>query len=205
MKDPYCFVHKAANLTHNSKLPLLTPNVMAVFCQSLFAECYNLPKPWTLISRTMSINQRLGDLVGEWKGTNRLHTPWMPEPLKESDSRAAVRSKMNGQFLSIEYAWSFEGEKQEGMLILGCDPKSDAVQAVWTDSWHSKDVLMLCNGAIDDDERISVIGHYSVPENPDWGWRTEIVRGTDSFRYAMYNVSPDGVEEIAVETDFERA
>lgn len=112
---------------------------------------------------------------------------------------------MNGQFLSVEYTWAFEGEPQEGMLILGCDPKSDAVQAVWTDSWHSKDVLMLCNGSRTSDGVISVIGQYSVPDNPDWSWRTEIVaHDPNKFRYAMYNVSPEGDEEIAVETDFER-
>jgi hypothetical protein len=152
----------------------------------------------------MSINQALSDLVGAWRGTNRLHLPWLPEKLKESESRANVRSKMNGQFLSFEYTWSYEGEGQEGMLIIGCDPKSDEVQAVWTDSWHSKDVLMLCNGNVDPDGRVSVLGHYAVPEHPDWGWRTEITPGGNSFRYAMYNISPEGEEEIAVETDFTR-
>jgi len=112
---------------------------------------------------------------------------------------------MNGQFLSIEYTWSFEDQPQEGLLIIGCDPKSDAVQAVWTDSWHSKDVLMLCNGTRDKDGRISVFGQYAVPEQPDGGGRTEITHTPGGFRYAMYNVSPDGVEEIAVETDFEPA
>jgi hypothetical protein len=49
------------------------------------------------------------------------------------------------------------------------------------------------------------MGYYSVPNNPDWGWRSEIIPGEDSFRYAMFNVSPEGIEEIAVETDFARA
>ena len=153
----------------------------------------------------MSIDQRLYDLSGTWTGTNRLHTTWLEEKLKESPSTANVRSKMNGQFLSIEYTWSYEGKLQEGLLIVGSDPKSDAVQAVWTDSWHSKDVLMLCNGEINSGGGISVMGHYSVPDHPDWGWRTEVIPTEDGFRYAMYNVSPEGVEEIAVETDFVRA
>ena len=150
----------------------------------------------------MGLDQKLTGLVGEWKGTNRLHTPWMPVQLQESNSTASVRSKMNGQFLTIEYTWEYESKPQEGMLILGRDSKSDAVQAVWTDSWHSKDVLMLCNGSIDADGRISVVGSYAVPEHPDWGWRTEITPGENSFRYAMYNVTPEGEEDLAVETDF---
>lgn len=152
----------------------------------------------------MGADQKLSDLLGTWKGINRLYVPWMPENLKESESTAIVRSKMNGQFLSLEYTWAFDGNPQEGLLILGCDQKSDAVQAVWTDSWHSKGVLMLCNGEAGPDGRISVIGYYSVPNSPDWGWRTEIAPGGDGFRYAMYNVSPDAVEELAVETEFTR-
>jgi len=153
----------------------------------------------------MSVNQKLTDLVGSWKGTNRLYVPWMDEKIKESNSGAVVRSKMNGQFLSIEYTWTFDGEPQEGMLLLGCDPNSDAVQAVWTDSWHSKDVLMLCNGNSSDD-RISVTGSYAVPDNPDWYWRMEVAPGAgkDSFQFLMFNVSPEGIAEPAVETDFTR-
>jgi hypothetical protein len=101
------------------------------------------------------MSEKLLSLAGTWKGTNRLYVPWMTEKIKESDSTAAVRSKMNGQFLSIEYTWSFDGDLQEGLLILGCDAKSDAVQAVWTDSWHSKNVLMLCNGNVNKDGSIS--------------------------------------------------
>lgn len=153
----------------------------------------------------MSINQRLSSLSGAWKGTNRLYVPWLPEKLKESESKATVRSKMNGQFLSFEYTWSYGNEVQEGMLIMGCDPKSDAVQAVWTDSWHSKDILMLCNGSVDSEGRVSVFGNYAVPDHPDWGWRIDIAPSENSFRYVMYNVSPEGEEELAVETEFTRA
>lgn len=152
----------------------------------------------------MSLEKDLEKLVGEWKGTNRLHVPWKPVPLLESESKATVKAKMNGQFLSIGYTWAYEGVEQEGMLLLGSDPKSDTYQAVWTDSWHSKDVLMLCNGTRDANGSISLMGHYAVPDHPDWGWRTEIVPGSEGFRYVMYNVTPEGVEEIAVETAFVR-
>ena len=152
----------------------------------------------------MGVGEKLSDLVGTWKGTNRLHVPWMPEKLKQSESIAVIRSKMNGQFLYLEYTWAVDGDPQEGLLIVGCDQKSDAVQAVWTDSWHSKDVLMLCNGSVNPDGGISVTGYYSVSDNADWGWRTEITPRGDGFRYAMYNISPEEIEELAVETEFTR-
>jgi hypothetical protein len=153
----------------------------------------------------MKIDQKLSNLIGTWKGTNRLHTPWMPTKIHESESTALVRSKMNGQFLSIEYTWSYEGETQEGMFVIGCDPNSGEAEAVWTDSWHSKNVLMVCNGTVDDSGLISVKGRYTVPENPDWGWRTDILPAQGTFRYVMYNVTPEGVEDLAVETEFTRA
>jgi len=168
------------------------------------SECYTLAKPPQKITKHMSVGQKLSNLVGTWKGINRLHTPWMPKKIHESESTAVVRSKMNGQFLSIEYTWSYEGELQEGMLVIGCDAKSDAAQAVWTDSWHSKNVLMVCNGTADITGAISVTGSYAVPENPDWGWRTVITPNEESFSYAMYNVSPEGTEDLAVETEFSR-
>ena len=164
----------------------------------------NFSRNFHIRTCVMGIGEKLSHLVGAWKGSNRLFVPWMPEKIKESESTATVRSKMNGQFLSIEYSWSFDGELQEGVLILGCDPKSDEVQAVWTDSWHSKNTLMLCNGKIAQDGSISVLGHYAVPDHPDWGWRTEIVPGNDGFRCVMYNLTPEGAEDIAVETNFTR-
>jgi len=42
-------------------------------------------------------------------------------------------------------------------------------------------------------------GSYAAPPGPDWGWRTVIeIPDDDSFRMVMYNVSPEGKEELAV-------
>ena len=153
----------------------------------------------------MSVHEKLAGLAGNWTGTNKLYLPWLPGGLWESGSTSRVSLKVDGQFIGFEYTWSYEGKPHEGMLILGCDGKSDAVQAVWTDSWHNSDTLMLCDGTIDDNGKIDIKGYYAVPDHPDWGWRTEIIPGETSYRYVMYNVTPEGKEELAVETDFERA
>ncbi len=152
----------------------------------------------------MSINEDLAKYAGSWSGTNKLHVTWMPEPLKESESKLQISLKANRQFVAFEYTWAYEGEPQEGLILLGCDTKSNAVQTVWTDSWHSSHTFMLSDGTVEDDGSISVKGHYKVKDHPDWGWRTDIIPGDDSLRIVMYNVSPDGEEEIAVETDFTR-
>lgn len=152
----------------------------------------------------MSVSEKLATLAGKWKGTNRLNLSWMPNPIKESPSTADVSLRLNGQFLEIAYTWEYEGKGQEGVLIAGGDNKSDAVNAFWTDSWHLAHLVMLCEGVAAGDGSISVKGFYKVQNHPDWGWRTEIIPAPDSFKYVMWNVSPEGEEELAAETEFIR-
>ena len=121
------------------------------------------------------------------------------------DSTAAVMLKANGQFLGIDYTWAYEGEPQQGLLIIGADKDSDAAQLVWTDSWHLSHKFMVCDGNLNDDGAVDVKGHYAVHGHPDWGWRTQIVPNGASFKLMMFNVSPDGEEALTVETDFVRA
>lgn len=99
----------------------------------------------------------------------------------------------------------FEGKPQEGLILLSCEEKDGAAHAFWTDSWHSANQLMSCVGTHSESGGVNLKGTYKVEGHPDWGWRTEILPGDDSFRYLMFNVSPEGQEEWAVEMDFIRA
>ena len=89
-------------------------------------------------------------------------------------------------------------------MIVGCDENSNAVQAVWTDSWHMSHKFMVCDGSIDDSGVVDVMGYYSVPDQPDRGWRTEIRPKEGSFEVVMYNISPEGGEDVAVEAKYDR-
>lgn len=64
---------------------------------------------------------------------------------------------------------------------------------------------MLCEGDTANANLIGVKGYYRVPKHPDYGWRTELLRSESNFRFVMYNVSPEGEEEIAMEMDFGRS
>jgi hypothetical protein len=152
----------------------------------------------------MSVNDDLAKYVGTWTGTNNLYLSWLPDPLRQSQSTLNVSLKANGQFVAFEYTWAYEGEPQEGIILLGCDTRSDAVQTVWTDSFHSSHTFMLSDGKVAENGDISVKGYYKVEGHPDWGWRTDIISGDEKLRIVMYNVSPEGEEELAVETDFIR-
>jgi hypothetical protein len=153
----------------------------------------------------MSIPEKLKVLVGEWKGSNRLHLgDWHPvKPIHDSDASATVRERIGGQFIEIAYRWEHEGNSCEGVLILGGDNKTDAVNAFWTDSWHMAHQVMFCSGT-QIDGNASVKGSYKVEGHPEWGWRTEIIPGDDEFKYNMYNISPEGEEFIAVEMELKR-
>lgn len=151
----------------------------------------------------MAIPEQLAALIGNWGGTNRLNLSFESDPIFESPSNAIVRERANGTCIEIEYDWVYNGEKNMGFIIVSCGKNGEA-RAVWTDSWHSNNVLMNCEGMITASGGVNLSGHYKVEGHPDWGWRTEIIPGGDSFKYLMFNVSPEGHEEWAVETEFKR-
>jgi hypothetical protein len=63
---------------------------------------------------------------------------------------------------------------------------------------------MTCEGMATD-ANVDVRGSYAAPPGPDWGWRTIIDRNNrDLFRLVMYNITPEGEEQIAVETLYGR-
>ena len=150
----------------------------------------------------MSIPENFKKLTGEWKGVNRLHTTWIEEnPVQESASVASVKRAASGKFLKIEYDWVFENQNQEGMFLIGSEKDSVQAKAFWIDSWHMNDKVMICDGNFAENS-ILFKGFYEVPNHPDWGWRTDIIFSDEnSFKIVMYNVSPDGAEDLAVEAE----
>jgi Protein of unknown function (DUF1579) len=154
----------------------------------------------------MNFNEILNKLVGKWRGINRLHTAWIKEnPVSETNSSAVIELTARGRFLKIEYDWTFEDSPQEGLILIGNENESDSIKAFWIDSWHLSDKFMVSEGRLDENDVISLKGFYTVPDNPDWGWRTIIEpESNNSFKIVMYNVSPEGEESLAVEMEFHR-
>lgn len=147
----------------------------------------------------------LTKLAGSWKGDNKL---WLPpaEVPYESVSVAAITPVIRGKFVQINYTWAFEGEPQEGLLVVGYEREKQLVTAVWVDSWHMGDKFMTCQGDVEENGAIAVWGTYTVPSQPDWGWWMVVGPGNDdTFRVVMYNVLPDGQEFLAVEARYTKA
>ena len=125
--------------------------------------------------------------------------------MSESPSEAIIDFSAQGKFLKIEYDWIFESVRQEGLILLGNENDSDLIKSFWIDSWHLSDKFMVSEGERTENGAISMKGFYTVPENPDWGWRTIIEsENENSFKIVMYNVTPEGVEDLAVEAIYER-
>jgi hypothetical protein len=74
----------------------------------------------------------------------------------------------------------------------------------WIDSWHMGPAVMACYGSVSATP-LSVRGSYSAPPGPDWGWRIDLATdGRDTLAVTMYNISPTGKEELAVEATYGR-
>ncbi len=152
----------------------------------------------------MSIPQALSGLAGEWAGVKQL---WLaPEqPAAVCEASAAVSTAAQGQFLTVRYTWSTEGQPQDGghlqdgLLLLGSETPEALPRAIWLDSWHMANQFMICAGESASEHSVAVRGAYAAPAGPDWGWR--IIVEADSaakFRLSMHNLTPDGVEALAV-------
>jgi hypothetical protein len=142
---------------------------------------------------------------GNWHGTNRLQDPNTNAP-DESPSTATVVLMLGGKFVRIDYTWVYQGTPQAGSLLIGYESQANLATAVWIDTWHVGDTIMVCKGNADADGAISVRGAYAAPGGPDWGWRTVIRPSAGrSLHVVMHNISPDGQEYLAVEADYKPA
>ena len=146
----------------------------------------------------------LGNLLGEWSGTNQL---WLSpgESAYESKSTAIVSLVAQNQFIKLAYTWAFENEPQDGLIIYRSDFDLHPSGSIWLDSWHLKNEIMLCESTWDD-RGVSILqGSYPAPSGPDWVWRIEIENNTKaSLNIRMFNVSPEGQEALAVLAQYRR-
>lgn len=153
----------------------------------------------------MNVPNDLSNFIGNWKGNYKLYLSWLAESPFVSETNALIDFTAKGRFLKIEYDWNHEEKPQEGLILLGKDKDSEKIIAFWIDSFHLSDKYMVSDGNFDENGNPSLKGFYSVKGHPDWGWRTVFdFNDADSFKITMYNVSPEGIEELAVEAVYHK-
>ena len=148
---------------------------------------------------------------GNWRGTSTLTDP--QNGLDDTcASTATAGPALQETFVRITYAWEYRGKAQEGLIMIAHDPKGTACQLYWGDTFHMGRAIMTLHGDVDSaavgdahGASLSAIGSYPAPTGPDWGWRIDVACGPKTLRITMYNISPDGHEEIAVRGEYSRA
>jgi hypothetical protein len=151
----------------------------------------------------MTALESLLSSAGRWIGTSRLQDPHAGSP-DDSPSTATVTPILGNRFVRLDYTWAYRQAPQEGSLLIGYDKSASEVTAQWIDTWHMSDKVMACRGPSDAAGTISVRGSYAAPPGPDWGWRIVITLCGQTLRIVMFNISPDGQEDLAVDADYKR-
>jgi hypothetical protein len=143
----------------------------------------------------------LRECAGAWAGRSLLYLP--PDPPRECDSEAIVTPILGGRFVRLDYTWAFDGAAQEGTLLIGYEARHSRFTAIWGDTWHMSDALMVSRGEASEGPALSVFGTYAVEGWPDWGWRIVLEpRDDGSLQMLMYNVSPEGEADLAVDATY---
>lgn len=145
----------------------------------------------------------LSELTGNWRGSGTLFTPWTTPAEQAYDATAFISSAARN-FLKLEYTWAADGKQQDGLMLV-VENKDESLSSVWIDSWHQSQAFLLSHGSRGASGDITLLASYPAPTGPDWGWKT-IIRalGGDNLEILMYNLSPDGKEEIAVHDTYRR-
>ena len=145
----------------------------------------------------------LANLAGRWEGITR--TWFEPGVLSdESPCKGTIQPAGKGRFALFEYDGFLDEQPLEGLLLIGFNTLAQRFECAWMDTFHMDNGIMFSTGQAHP-EKFSVLGHYDVPNNPPWGWRTEItIQDSDHLTIRMYNISPGGEEALGVETQFSR-
>jgi hypothetical protein len=151
-----------------------------------------------------SPHQFLGELVGGWSGKT---LTWLePDGVpRQAQAQGSVQLVLGGRFALYLYQTATDAEPQHGIFTFGYNTTLDRWEASWIDSFHNNTAIMFCTG-LPKDNGFFVLGSYPDPTGgPDWGWRTELkLLDHDHLVITAYNVSPEGAEARATETQLTR-
>ncbi|HVL80544.1 MAG TPA: DUF1579 family protein [Actinomycetota bacterium] len=141
----------------------------------------------------------MSDLIacaGSWTGTYLLRLN-PDDPGVTSETTVHVAPVLKERFVRLDQTWVWEGQQQEGTILVAHDPQASTVEMHWADTWHNGHAIMVLRGGPD----LDATGSYPAPSGPDWGWRIRIGATPDRLSIEMWNITPDGLQVPAVDAD----
>lgn len=153
----------------------------------------------------MNLRTWCDPIAGAWHGTNLLRLSWLTPSDFRSDGTFEVKSTSRDKGVLIIYSWSHEDKPHEGSLLIAFDEKKQEATAGWVDSWHQGGAVLQLRGTLSDSGVLDLKGTYPAPPDPDWGWRI-VIESPDkgTVRMRMFNITPKGEEDLAVEASYAR-
>lgn len=153
----------------------------------------------------MSLPKFLVNAHGSWAGSSKLHQSWLKEEAKriqESRSHLHVEIAERETFATIEYAWEYEGKREEGRMIVAANSHQEA-EIGWSDSWHMSEGVLFLKGKVEEGA-VQTLGSYSAGKET-WGWTVRIEASESHLAIKMDNVTPAGEHIWAVDGEYHRA
>lgn len=162
-------------------------------------------KEWMKLTQPSEGHKLFNDLVGKWTYTSKF---WMKPDAKAEESKGTMTAKLafGGRFLQQEVKGKMQGQKFEGMGLLGYDNVRQEYQTVWFDNMATG--MMIGTGQYDAAAKLykeEMVGSCPMTGDKQKATRSELkLIDKKRFTYEMFSKTVEGNEFKAMEITYQK-